>query len=175
MKSTVLGLSFLLVSLTASAGEYFREGWFEYPDPSTPPRVTARCVQTGSADLPCPTWDKPLRTCRASTCTGHAVETDMLRVKPTFVVSGPDSTDDAVKKAVQGVVAACAAQAVTSAKAAGAAVPSPEPGARVGAGLAAGITVFKGCIATANLTAVAAGIANQLEFKVEMPTHWARI
>lgn len=168
---------FLLISasLPVSAAEYYRSQWFEYPDPTTLPRTTATCVQEGSLDVPCPTWDRPLRMCRATGCTGHAYTTELLRVTPTFVVTGPESSEEAVKRAVQGIVAVCAANAVVASKAAGAATPSPEPAARITAGLAAGLVSFKACIATAKASTVAAGIVNQLEFKIETPTHWARI
>jgi len=171
-----LFFSFLALFTSAvSAGDYFRESWFEYPDPTTAPKVTARCVKEASTDVPCPTWDKPLRMCTKSACVGHAYDTELLRVEPTFVVSGPDSAEDGVKKAVQAIVAVCTAKAVTGAKGAAAATPSPEPTARVGAGLATGIVFFKACIAAADATAVVAGILNQLEFRIDTPTHWAKL
>ncbi len=176
MRKLILWMLFCLCSATTvHAADYLRETWFEYPDPTTAPRVTARCVQEGSMDVPCPTWNEPFRMCRATGCTGHAYTTELLRVSPTFVVSGPDTAEDAVKRAVQGIVAVCSANAIVAAKAAAAATPSPEPVARVAAGLGAGVTSFKACIATANATAIVAGIVNQLEFKVESPTHWARL
>lgn len=172
-KIRLLSIFSFLAAGHVQAGDYLRETWFEYPDPTTAPRVTARCVQMSSADVPCPTTQKPFRTCRKEACTGHAYDTELLRVAPTFVVSGPDTADDAVRKAVTGIVGACGAQAILGAKAAGAAAPSPEPLARITAALATGVIQFKACIATANAAAIAAGILNQLEFKVESPTHWA--
>lgn len=170
-------LAVLLASLTnvASAGEYYRDKWFEYPDPTTAPKVTVRCVKEASTNVPCPTWKEPLRMCLKTACVGHAYETELLRVSPTFVVTGPESADESVKKAVEAIVAVCSVQAVTAAKGAGAATPSPEPAARVGAALATGITYFKGCIAAADAAAVAAGILNQLEFRIDTPTHWAKL
>lgn len=174
MKKYLLAVAILsAVAFPVCAEDYFRETWFEYPDPTTAPRVTARCVQEASLDVPCPTWSEPFRMCRGYGCTGHAYTTELLRVAPTFVVSGPSSGEEAVKRAVQGIVAVCAANGTVAAKAAAAVTPSPEPGARIAAGIGAGITSFKACIATANATAVAAGIVNQLEFKVDSPTHWA--
>jgi hypothetical protein len=169
----------LVVGLTAStsamAGDYLREKWFDYPDPTTAPKVTVRCVKEASADVPCPTWDKPLRMCTKSACVGHAYDTELLRVEPTFAVSGPESGEEGVKKAVQAIVAVCTAKAIAGAKGAAAATPSPEPAARVGAGSATGITFFKACIAAANATAVVAGILNQLDFRIDTPTHWAKL
>ena len=165
----------LLASTSALAGDYIREKWFDYPDPTTAPKVTVRCVKEASADVPCPTWDKPLRMCTKSACVGHAYETELLRVEPTFVVTGPESGEEGVKKAVQAIVAVCTAKAIAGAKGAAAATPSPEPAARVGAGLATGITFFKACIAAADATAVVAGILNQLEFRIDTPTHWAKL
>ncbi len=159
----------------AFAGDYYRHMWFEYPDPTTAPKVTAKCVKEGSTDVPCPTFGKPFRMCRKSACIGHAYTTELLRVSPTFVVSGPDTADEGVKRAVEGIAAACAVKAIAGAKGAGAAAPSPEPAARIAAGLTAGLAIFKACLATVNATAVVAGVANQLEFKIDTPTHWARI
>lgn len=165
----------LIASTSAPAGDYHREKWFDYPDPTTPPRITMRCVKEASTDVPCPTSGKPLRMCTKRGCIGHAYDTELLRVAPTFVVSGPESGEESVKKAVQGVVAVCAATAIASAKGAAAVTPSPEPTARVGAALASGITYFKACIAAADTTAVAAGILNQIEFRIDTPTHWAKL
>lgn len=165
----------LVASTSVLAGDYFREKWFDYPDPTTAPKITARCVQEGSADVPCPTWSNPLRMCRKSACTGHAYDTELLRVAPTFVVSGPESGEESIRRAVQAVVAVCSVTATTAAKGAAAMLPSPEPAARVGTGLATGIAYFKACISSANATAVVAGILNQLEFKIETPTHWAKL
>lgn len=165
----------LLASTSAVAGDYIREKWFDYPDPTTAPKVTVRCVKEALTDVPCPTLGKPLRMCIKSACVGHAYETELLRVEPTFVVTGPESGEEGVKKAVQAIVAVCTAKAIAGAKGTAAATPSPEPTARVGAGLATVITFFKACIAEANATAVVAGILNQLEFRIDTPTHWAKL
>lgn len=165
----------LMASTSASAADYVRDKWFEYPDPTTAPKVTARCVKEASTDVPCPTSEKPLRMCTKTACVGHAYETELLRVEPTFVVSGPESGDEAVRNAVQAIVAVCTAKAISGAKGAAAATPSPEPAARIGAGLATGVGFFKACIVAADTTAVVAGILNQLEFKIETPTHWAKL
>lgn len=176
MKKQIIFLVFFaFISSFCYSAEYFREKWFDYPDPTTIPRTTATCVQQGSMHVPCPTWSEPLRMCLKSACTGHAYTTDVLRVTPTFVVNGPDSVDEATRNAVTGIVAACVVQAISAAKGAAAITPSPEPVARVGAGLASGATYFKACISTVNAVAVVAGIVNQLQFTVETPTHWAPI
>ena len=159
----------------AVAGEYFKQSWFEYPDPSTAPKITARCVKEGSAHVPCPTWREPFRMCLKSTCIGYAYDTELLRVTPTFVVSGPDSLDAAVRRAVEGFAAACALKAIGSGKAAAAATPSPEPTARVAAALAAAEVSFEACIATVSASSAAAAVLNELEFRIDTPTHWARL
>lgn len=159
----------------AQAAAYAREKLFEFPDPFTAPRVTVRCVKNASAHVPCPTWRKPGRMCRKETCIGHATTIELLRVTPTLVISGPDSADEAARRAVHGIVSACAASAALKAKAAIAATPSPEPGVRAAAGFAAGYASFKACIAAASTTTVVAGILRQLEIKLERPTHWARL
>lgn len=177
MRNCLVGaLLFLCTTMTAHAGEYFREKWFDYPDPTSAPKVTARCVQYGSAHVPCPIFPSDMtRMCLKSACTGHAYDTELLRVSPTFVVSGPDTAEAAVKNAVEAIVAVCAAQAVAGAKAAGAATPSPEPASRIAAAISTGVIAFKVCVGTASATTVVAGIVNQLEFKLETPTHWAKL
>jgi hypothetical protein len=101
MYKRLLVVSFFFTASASAAavhaGEYYREKWFDYPDPTTLPKTTARCVQEGSMDVPCPTWSEPLRMCRATACTGHAYTTELLRVSPTFVISGPDTGEEAVK------------------------------------------------------------------------------
>lgn len=157
----------------SNAAEYYRSKWFDYPDPTTMPKTTVSCAQEGSIDVPCPTWSEPLRMCRKSACTGHTYKTEMLRVAPTFVVNGPDTSDQAVKNAITGVAATCAATAISAAQGAAAATPSPEPAARISAGLAMGIAYFQSCISTVSGAAVAGGLINQLSFTIETPTHWA--
>lgn len=165
------------LSTSASAGDYLREKWFDYPYPTTAPKVTVRCVcvREGSMDAPCPTWDKPLRMCTKTAYVGHAYETELLRVEPTFVVSGPESAEQGVWEAVQAIVAVCTAKAIAGAKKTAAATSSPKPAARIGVGLATGVGFFKACILAADTTSAAAGILNQLEFKIDSPTHWARL
>jgi hypothetical protein len=165
----------MLFAVEASAAEYYRSKWFEYPDPLTAPRVTARCVKEASADVPCPTWNRPLRTCRQTVCVGHAYTTELLRVTPTFVISGPDSPDDATRRAVQGIAAGCGVKAIASGQGAAAAAPSPEPTARIAAAIGTAVGVFKACISTVSAAAAAGGIVRQLDFKIETPTHWARV
>jgi hypothetical protein len=176
MRRTIYALFLLGLScLSANAGEYLRIGFFEFPDPTTAPRVTARCVKMGSMDVPCPTWDKPLRTCRKETCIGHAYTTELLRTKVEFVAYGPDAADEAVRFAVRAVITNCGVKGANAGKTAAAALPSPEPAARIAAGLAAAVAVFKACIATASMSAVVAGIVNRVDYKIEQTGHWARI
>lgn len=173
MKKRILVLLIGLGSATVSgAADYYRSKWFEYPDPTTMPRSKAVCVKTGSIDVPCPAGLNITRMCRATGCIGHAYKLELLRVTPTFVISGPETSDEALKRAVQGIAAVCAGKAIHAAKGAAALAP-PEPASRISAGFTAGLGFFNACISTANLSSVAAGIANQLEFKIETPTHWA--
>lgn len=163
----------VMATFSARAEDYFREKWFDYPDPTTAPRTTISCAKEGSVTVSCPTTRKPLRTCRKTGCIGPTTKIDLLRVSPTFVVSGPSSGEEAVKRAVQAIAVGCATNAIITAKGAAAITPSPEPAARVGAGLASGVGYFKACIAGAKVAAVASGIVDQLEFKIESPTHWS--
>lgn len=171
----IVGVLLGLSCGSAWAGEYLRVGFFEFPDPTTAPRVTARCVKMASSDVPCPTLDKPLRTCRAETCIGHAYTTELLRTKVDFVAYGPDAADQAARIAVSGIISACGYKAATAGKAAAAALPSPEPAGRITAGIGAALAVYKACIAEASMSAVIAGIVNQVEYKIEQTGHWARL
>jgi hypothetical protein len=162
------------LSFSASAEEYFRQGWFEYPDPTTAPRTTTECISMKSADVPCPTWNEPGRWCRKETCGEWKTKTEILRVNPSFVISGPNSPDEAVKRAVQGIVAGCATVAISEANTAAAAVPA-DPASRIGAGVAAGVVGFKNCIVAVQVEAAVGGVLNQLEFRIDTPTHWAQM
>lgn len=73
------------------------------------------------------------------------------------------------------IVAGCSAIAINAINTAVVATPSPEPSARIAVGLAAGVTSFKTCIITVNITSVVSGILGSLEFKIEKPSHWAKI
>lgn len=175
MKKLILLCSAIMFSFSTNAEEYFRQKWFDYPDPTTLPKTTVECVKEASTDFLCPTWSNPTRTCRKSMCIGHAYTVELLRIEPTFVVSGPTSPDSATKDAVKAIVAGCSATAINAINTAVAATPSPEPSARIGVGLAAGVTSFKTCIITINTTSVVSGILGLLEFKIDTPSHWARI
>lgn len=175
MRLLLVALVLTFSATSASAGEYFRSKWFTYPDPTTLPRVNARCVKEASGHVLCPTSSNPFRTCLKSTCVGHAYTTELLRVSAEFVVSGPDNVEDGVRRAAQGIAAACAAKAIFAGKAAAAAVPSPEPGARIAAAAGTGTAAFKVCITSVNMAATVGAVAKQFEFKIETPTHWARV
>lgn len=172
---TVFGCLLSVSAGSANAADYVRQKWFDVPSPLVAPRVTAKCVKTASAHVPCPTWQKPLRQCLKSTCIGHAYTTDVERTSAIFIVSGPDSPSEAVKRAVEGVASLCAYKAIASGKKAAAATPSPEPSARVGAALATTVGIFKLCISKVTAGAVVAGIARQLSIRIDTPKHWARL
>ncbi len=175
MLRMVFTCAFVVIASACYAEDYVRWRWFEYPDPFTVPKTTVECVKEASMHVPCPTWSNPGRMCRRSTCIGHAYRVEVLRVRPTFVVSGPNSGNEAVRKAVEGVAVACATKAVATGKAAAAATPSPEPGARVAAAIGSAALTFKACVSTITAVGIAGSIIRQLNFKIETPTHWARM
>lgn len=175
MKRILLAFVLTVVASTAWAEDYYRSKWFEFPDPLTKPKVTATCVKKAKYNVPCPTWKKPGRMCPREDCVGHAYKTELLRKEVIFVVSGPPSHSEAVKRIVIGYATGCAYKAVTAGKTAGAAAPSPEPAARIAAALGTTIATFKACLAAFSGATVAAGIINSLSIKIETPSHWARI
>lgn len=175
MRDVLVGIMLSIFMLSASAEDYARVAWFDYPDPTTPPRTTVSCAQMGSMDVPCPTWDKPFRMCRAETCTGHSYKVEMLRVAPTFVARGADAPDAAVRSAVTTLISACVATAVSSSQAAAAAAPSPEPAARIAAAIGVGAVTFRNCLVSISAAGVTVQIVKSIEFVVDMPTHWSPI
>lgn len=175
MKNLLCFCILIIFSLSANAEDYFRQKWFDYPDPLTLPKTTVECVKQASLHLPCPTWSHPKRMCLKSGCSGHKYTVEALRIEPTFVISGPSSPDAAIKEAVMAIVATCGAIAIDAANVAVVANPSPEPSTRIAIGATVGVGSFKTCILTMNTTSAIAGVLGLLNFKIETPSHWARL
>lgn len=162
----------LLMPHDASAAEYWRHKWFDFPNPLNT-RVHTECAKWTTISVPCPTLKEPLRTCPANQCVGHTVRTEVERIDVVFVAAGPDSAEDAARNAIIGYVVGCGATAMAAANTAAAATPSPEPASRVAAGYAAAVASFKACVAAITASGVVGAILKQVDLKVENPKHWS--
>lgn len=163
------------VSSSANAGEYWRQKWFDFPDPGTVPRTITECVDWAVYHQPCPTTTDWGRMCETRNCKGHATRVEMLRIGVVFVAAGPDSPDEAVRRAVAGYVAGCGAVAIGAANTAAGAASAGGPGASAAAGATAAVGAFKTCLLSISVAGIAGGILNQISLRVENPTHWARL
>jgi len=159
----------LLACGKADAADYYRQKWFDYPDPFTAPQVK---TQTG-----CAHWIKPWTGAKICTNPTHfQVTVALLRRDVVFVVSGPDTPDQAVQRAVAGYAAGCAATAIAAAEAAAAATPSPEPTARIGATGAVLYSSFTGCISAISVAGVVGSIVGQLHINIDTSgSHWSPV
>jgi hypothetical protein len=153
----------------ADAADYYRQKWFDYPDPFTAPKIE---THTG-----CAHWIKPWGGAKICTNPTHVqVQVGLLRKDVVFVVSGPDAPDQGVRNAVEGYAAGCAAQAITVALGAAAATPSPEPGARIAAGSAALVGSFSACVSAISAAGIVGGIVSQLHVNIDTSgSHWSPV
>ncbi len=167
LRHLLLTLAFVGTSGAAHADEYYRNKWFDYPDPLTKPKLETR---TG-----CAHWVKPWRGSKICTNPTHfQVQVALLRKDVVFVVSGPASLDQAIHRAVEGYAAGCAATAIAAAEGAAAAVPSPEPSARIAAASGVLVTSFSGCISAISGAGIAGGIIAQSHIGIDASgSHWS--
>jgi hypothetical protein len=177
MKSSLLILSIavgVLASSKAMSRDYYNEQWFEYPDPLTAPRITVGCAHEACTKVPV-THGLKISMEQRCVCTNPTQRTELLRKSVRFVVSGPDTGEEAARRAIEGIAAGCAVSAITTAKVTAAAAPSPEPAARIGAATGALLTSFKACILGVSASGVAGAIVRQLSIGIRTEDHWARL
>lgn len=168
MRSFVSALVVLIFCFceSAHAAEYYNKKWFDYPDLFTAPRVT---TSTG-----CAHWVEGLGAKICTNPTHFTVRTELLRRDVVFVVSGPDSPSEAVRRAVAGYATGCSVIAVHAATTAAAATPSPEPGARIAAAAASLYGSFAACISAISVGGVAGSILGQLNIRIDTSSsHWS--
>ncbi len=163
----------LLVSSELHAKDWWKGVLAEYPDPLTAPRVTNRCVDRATYRYPCPTWNSPGRMCDGWTCKGWATKTELLRVRPTFVVTGPDTADGAVRNAAVGIAATCGNAAVEAGREVMAG--APEPTSKIAGSYAAAKGAFALCIKGVTLSSAVAAVVDGFALTLKTPTHWARL
>src|SRR5436190_17610344 len=123
MRTLLTATMFVLISLPAQALNYYNEKWFDYPD-ITPPRTTTTCAHEACTDIP-EIHGFEVRMVRHCVCTNPIVKAELLRRDVRVVVSGPDTADEAVKKALVGYAAGCVATALAASTAGPQIVASP--------------------------------------------------
>lgn len=175
-KSCVLAAVMISTMPTmASAADYYNHKWFDFPDGATVPKVESRCAHwaSGSA-FKCSGFKCHHTTWKVCTNPTHVIVA-LLRRDVVFVVSGPASPTEAVKKAVVGYAAGCAAVAITAAEAAGAGTSETLVG-ELPAAAAALPTAFQACIVGVSVPGIAAGIVHQLNISIDTSgSHWSRV
>jgi hypothetical protein len=159
----------------ASAADYYKHKWFDYPDAATAPKVESRCAHWASGS----SFQFSGFKCHHTTwkvCTNPThVTVVLLRRDVVFIVSGPASPTDAVQKAVAGYAAGCAAVAITSAEAAAAGTSETLVG-ELPAAAAALPAAFQACIVGVSVTGIVAGIVNQLNIHIDTSgSHWSPV
>src|SRR5262245_34907688 len=133
-KIGLMGVSIALALLfvqPASAAEYYHKKWFDFPDLTTAPRFSNSCakwVKTNS--FKCSGF-KCRRTTAKICVNPLRVKVALLRRDVHVVVSGPDTAQAAVRRAVEGFAAGCAVAAMT------AGAPGPQTVAAPGTFIAA--------------------------------------
>jgi hypothetical protein len=99
-------------------------------------------------------------------------KTELLRKEVWFTVSGPDTADQAVVNAVEGIAAGCAATAIAACSAAIAGTSYTGPGA-IGACSGALLSTFKVCILGIKAEAVVGAIVKELNINITTTDNWA--
>lgn len=154
-----------LISKPARAEDYYNQKWFDYPDPFTAPKLT----QVGCGKQACtkiPEWHGigHVEMKEHCACINPEMKAELLRHDVYVIVSGPQTADDAVKKALEGYAAGCAATAIAAATA----------GPQVVAAPAGFFGAFQACIAGLSVAGVAGGILNQFNIHFDTHnTHWS--
>jgi hypothetical protein len=162
-----MALALTLTAFSSSAGaatDYYNQKWFDYPDPFTVPKVE----QTGCGKQACtkiPEFHGIKVTFKEQcACINPLMKTELLRHDVNVTVTGPESADDAVKKAVEGYVAGCVATAIAASTAGPQVIASP----------AGFFGAFQACISAISAAGVAGGILNQVNIHLDTnSTHWA--
>jgi hypothetical protein len=158
-----LGTTLVCISLPLQAAEYYNQRWFDYPDIGTAPRVTVGCAKEACTDIP-EFHGLRIEMHTHCACIAPTQKTELLRRDVRVVVSGPDTTDQAVRNALEGFAAGCVAAAI------GASVAGPQ----VVASPAGFFAAFKGCIAAISATGVVGGILKEFDIHLNTSdTHWS--
>lgn len=150
------------------SAEVYKKKITQFGDPTTLPKSRTSCVKESSTDVPyCKTrgFSVTCGTKRATTCTGWKTETKTLQSEIYFVVNGPDSVDDAVKKSIK----SCTDKAIQLGVGVALAViaKSGSKEAAASAALAASSVFLDGCMI--------AEVSNRLSFNLstQASSHWS--
>jgi hypothetical protein len=163
MRALLIAMMFALISLPVQAANYYDEKWFDYPDLETAPRTTSECANEACTDIP-EFNGLEIEMTEQCICINPIITVELLRRDVRVVVSGPDTSDQAVMDAVKGYAAGCVATAIVASTAGPQVVASP-------AGFYAS---FKACIAAVSVSGIAGGILNQFDIHLDTSdSHWS--
>lgn len=161
---------------SAGAAEYYRNKWFDYPDPTVPPIISNGCAHyIIISSIKCRGFKCSRSTAKICTNPTHVV-VSLFRRDVYFVVTGPDNVQQAVQRALAGIATGCAVSAISAAAAAAAATPSPEPVTHIAAAAATLSATFATCISSVSAPAVVGGLVSELRIKIDTSSgHWSRV
>jgi hypothetical protein len=163
MRSLLVAIVVVLITLPAQAANYYDQKWFDYPDPATLPRTTSECAKQACTDIP-EFSGLNVTMVTHCVCVNPIVKVELLRRDVRVIVSGPDTSDDAVKKAVVGYATGCVVGAI------GGSTAGPQIVASPGEFFA----LFKACITAISATGMAGSIINQFNIHLNTTqTHWS--
>jgi len=170
--SAMVGLC--LLASGAHAGVYYQQKWFDYPDPATAPRFANGCAHYATfPSFKCSGAHCGHTTAKVCTNPTH-VQVALLRKDVVFVVHGPDTADQAVKNAVEGLAAGCATSAITHAVAVGAG--DPEPTSKIPAAVTVLVADFHACIISISAAGAVGAIVKELEIGIDTSqSHWSPV
>jgi hypothetical protein len=97
-----LAATLVRISFPLQAAEYYNQRWFDYPDIGTAPRVTIGCAHEACTDIP-EFHGFKVEMHSHCVCTNPTQKTELLRKDVRVVVSGPDTSDQAVKECARGI------------------------------------------------------------------------
>jgi hypothetical protein len=158
-----LAATLVCISLPLRAAEYYNQKWFDYPDIGTAPRVTIGCAHEACTDIP-EFHGFKVEMHSHCACTNPTQKTELLRKDVRVVVSGPDTSDQAVKNALEGYAAGCVATAIAASTAGPQVVASP----------AGFFAAFKACVAAISVSGVVGSLLNQLDIHLNTSdSHWS--
>lgn len=164
LRAGFFALLVVFASLPAQAADYYNQKWFDFPDVGTLPKLTAAgCGKNACTKVP--EFRGIQVTFRMQCkCINPLFKTELLRRDVRIIVSGPDTANQAVQKALVGYATGCVVTAIAASTAGPQVVASP------GGFFAA----FEGCISGLSAAGVAGGLINQLHVRLDTSqTHWS--
>jgi hypothetical protein len=157
-------LIFLQLSRPAAAAEYINKKLFDFPDPTTAPRMANGCAKWASfTTVKCRGLKCGRSTARVCVNPTH-IQVALLRRDVSAVVTGPDNIDAATRNAAEGYILGCVASAIAVSGA------GPQIVAAPGTFVAA----FKACLLGISTEGAVGAILRQVNIHLDSSqTHWA--